>query len=37
VAAREFLDEFALKADDRSRAEAIADRPAVPERSLHRV
>jgi hypothetical protein len=27
-AVREFLDEFALRADDRSRAEAIADRPA---------
>jgi hypothetical protein len=26
-AAREFLDEFALRADDRSRAEAIEERP----------
>ncbi len=26
-AAREFLDEFALRSDDRSRAEAIAQRP----------
>ncbi len=27
VALREFLDEFALRSDDRSRAEAIAERP----------
>jgi ABC-type nitrate/sulfonate/bicarbonate transport system substrate-binding protein len=27
VAAREFLDEFALRSDDRLRAEAIAERP----------
>lgn len=29
VAVREFLDEFALRGDDRSRAEAIAERPAA--------
>jgi hypothetical protein len=42
---REFLDEFTLRGDDRSRAVAIAQAPAafrrrgvfVPERSLHRV
>jgi hypothetical protein len=28
-AAREFLDEFALRADERSRAETIAERPEM--------
>lgn len=32
---REFLDEFALRGDDRSRTEAIAERPEITEDSRH--
>jgi hypothetical protein len=32
---REFLDEFALRGDDRSRVEAIAERPAVTGERRH--
>lgn len=34
-AVREFLDEFALRADERSRSEAIAERPAATGEPRH--